>query len=126
MSGVVLETSMLARAATAVQEAGIKIHTAVRELKRRENEAASFMQRFIHKEIEQRSRTRDAAYWDAIFPGLSPAERAARRIDRMLVRGTVAGVASAAGASAAELMSMYTQGAATLLAAPLGVVSVGA
>jgi len=126
MVAVLSETNLLGRAAIAVQEAGTKIHTAVRELKRREDEAASWMQRFILKEIEQRTRTRDAAYWDAIFPGLPPAERAARRIDRMLVRGTVAGVAAAAGASAAELMSMWTQGAAALAAAPLGVLSVGA
>jgi tellurite resistance protein len=84
------------------------------------------MQRFIHKEIEQRTRTRDAAYWDATFPGLTRAERAQKRIDRMLVRGTVAGVAAAAGASAAELMSIWSQGGAGLLAAPLGLVSVGA
>jgi tellurite resistance protein len=126
MAAVLRETNLLGRAAIAVQEAGVKIHTAVRELKRREDEAASWMQRFILKEIEQRTRTRDAAYWDAIFPGLTPAERAGRRIDRMLVRGTVAGVAAAAGASAAELTSMWTQGAATLAAAPLGLVSVGA
>ena len=126
MSAAVQESSLLGRAAVAVQEAGTKIHTAVRELKRREDEAASWMQRFIHKEIEQRTRTRDTAYWDAIFPGLSAPERAKRRIDRMLVRGTIAGVAAAAGASAAELMSMYTQGTATLAAAPLGLISVGA
>jgi tellurite resistance protein len=126
MSAVFQANSPLGRVAIAVQEAGTKINTAVRELKRREDQAASWMQRFIAKEIEQRSFTRDAAYWDAMFPGLSPAERAERRIDRMLVRGTVAGVAAAAGASAAELMSMWTQGAATLVAAPVGIVSVGA
>jgi|GEM_PF-2167799 len=126
MAAVLRETNLFGRAAIAVQEAGVKIHTAVRELKRREDEAASWMQRFILKEIEQRTRTRDATYWDAIFPGLTPAERAGRRIDRMLVRGTVAGVAAAAGASAAELMSMWTHGAATIAAAPLGLVSVGA
>ena len=126
MVALLQETNLFGRAAVAVQEAAVKIHTAVRELKRREDEAASWMQRFILKEIEQRTRTRDAAYWDATFPGLTPAERAARRIDRMLVRGTVAGVAAAAGASAAELMSMWTQGAAAIAAAPMGVVSVGA
>lgn len=126
MPAVLLETSIFGQAAIAVQEAGVKIHTAVRELKRREDEAASWMQRFILKEIEQRTRTRDAAYWDAIFPGLTPAERASRRIDRMLLRGTVAGVTAAAGASAAELMSMWSQGATALAAAPLGLLSVGA
>ena len=126
MPVVLRDSNLFGRAAIAVQEAGTKIHTAVRELKRREDEAASWMQRFILKEIEQRTRTRDTAYWDATFPGLTPAQRAEKRIDRMLVRGTVAGVAAAAGASAAELMSMWTQGAATLAAAPLGLVSVGA
>lgn len=126
MVTVTQDASLFSRAAIAVQEAGVKIHTAVRGLKERENAASSWMQRVIVKEIEERTRTRDAAYWDALFPGLTPAERAARRIQRMLVRGTVAGVAAAAGASTAELMSMWTQGAATLVAAPLGVVSVGA
>lgn len=126
MPNLLQASALVGRAAIAVQEAGVKIHTAVRELKRREDEAASWMQRFILKEIEQRTRTRDAAYWDAAFPGLTPEQRASHRIDRMLVRGTVAGVAAAAGASAAELMSMWTQGAATLAAAPLGLVSVGA
>ena len=121
----VFQPSLFGGAALAVREAGTKIGTAVRELTRRENEAASWMQRFIHGEIENRTRTRDAAYWDAIFPGLTPAERAQKRIDRMLVRGTIAGVAAAAGASAAELMSVWSQGTATLLAAPLGLVSVG-
>jgi tellurite resistance protein len=126
MPAVLRDTNLLGRAAIAVQEAGVKVRTAVRELKRREDEAASFMQRFILKEIEQRTRTRDTAYWDAAFPGLTAAERASRRIDRMLVRSTVAGVAAAAAASAAELMSMWTQGAAALAAAPLGIVTVGA
>lgn len=123
---VLVETNPLGHAAIAIREAGTKIRTAVREVKRREDEATSWMQRFIHKEIEERTHTRDAAYWDMIFPGLSPSERAQRRIDRMLTRATIAGVAAAAGASAAELMSMLTEGAAGLWAAPLGLVSVGA
>jgi tellurite resistance protein len=123
---VLTETHALGHVAIAIREAGTKIRTALHELRRREDAAASWMQRFIHREIEQRAQTRDAAYWDQIFPGLSPAERAQRRIDRMLTRATVAGVAAAAGASAAELISMSTEGAATLAAAPVGLLSVGA
>lgn len=123
---VLVETNPLGHVAIAVREAGTKIRTAVREIRRREDEAASWMQRFIYKELEQRTSTRDAAYWDQIFPGLTPSERAQRRIDRMVVRATIAGVGAAAGASAAELMSLWTEGAATLAAGPLGLVSVGA
>ena len=104
----------------ALREAATKIHTATREIARREDEAASWIQRFIHREIAQRTRTRDAAYWDATFPGLTNSERAERRIARMLTRATVAGVAAAAGASGAELLSMTSQGSLSLAAIPLG------
>jgi len=111
---------------TALREAATKIHTATRELARREDEAASWIQRFIHREIAQRTRTRDASYWDTVFPDLSPSQRAERRIGRMLTRSTVAGVAAAAGASSAEVLSMTTQGSLSLAAIPLGLASVGA
>ena len=73
-------TKALANLGTALHEAGTKIATALRELNRREEEASSWMQRFIHREIEHRTRTRGPAYWDAMFPGLLPEERAQRRI----------------------------------------------
>jgi tellurite resistance protein len=110
----------------ALREAGTKINTAVRELKRREDEAGSWMQRFIYREIEQRTVTRGPTYWDKLFPGLSSEERAQRRIRRMLTRGTVAGVAAAAGASSAEVLSLVSEGVGTVAAVPLGLVSVGA
>ena len=70
----------------ALREAGVKIGTAYREIERREDEASSWMQRFIYREIEQRTRTRGARYWDELFPGLSPEQRARQRIRRMLTR----------------------------------------
>jgi tellurite resistance protein len=111
---------------TALREAGTKIHTALREIKRREDEASSWMQRFIAREIEERTRTRGAAYWDAVFPGLSPEERAEKRIGRMIVRATVAGTLAAAGASSAEVLSIVSEGVGTVAAIPVGLVSVGA
>jgi tellurite resistance protein len=116
----------LSNVATAVREAGTKISTAVGELQRREDAASSWMQRFILREIEHRSSTRGKAYWDAIFPGLAPEQRATQRIGRMLTRATVAGVAAAAGASSAEVLSITTDGAATAAAVPIGIISVGA
>jgi tellurite resistance protein len=110
----------------ALREAGTKINTAVRELKRREDGAGSWMQRFIYREIEQRTVTRGPTYWDKLFPGLTSGERAQRRIRRMLTRGTVAGVAAAAGASSAEVLSLVTEGVGAVAAVPLGLVSVGA
>lgn len=110
----------------ALREAGIKIHTAYREIERREDEASSWVQRFIYREIGQRTSTRGAEYWDQQFPGLSPEARAQARIRRMLTRSTVAGVTAAAGASAAEVLSVAGKGATTLAAVPLGVLSVGA
>jgi tellurite resistance protein len=111
---------------TALREAGVKINTALRELQRREDEASSWMQRFIYREIEQRSRTRGMDYWNQRFPGLSADERAERRIRRMLTRATVAGVSAAAGASTAEVLSIITEGWGTVVTLPLGLVSVGA
>jgi tellurite resistance protein len=116
----------LANLGTALSEAGTKISSAVRELTRREDEASRWMQRFIYHEIEARTRTRGAAYWDAQFPGLSPPERAQARIRRMLTRATVAGVAAAGGATTAEVMSLVGSGAGAVAAFPLGLVSVGA
>jgi tellurite resistance protein len=110
----------------ALHEAGTKINSAVQEIWRREDTASIWMQRFIHREIEQRTQTRGPAYWDAQFPGLSPEQRAQRRIDRMLMRATVAGIAAAAGATTAEVMSLVTEGMAALVAFPLAVGSVGA
>ena len=111
---------------TALREAGTKINTAIRELRQREDEAASWMQRFIYREVEQRTQTRGAAYWDAQFPGLTPEQRAERRIQRMVTRATVAGVAAAAGATAAEVLSLFSEGAVALFAVPIGLGSVGA
>jgi tellurite resistance protein len=111
---------------TALLEAGTKINTAVQELRGSENAASIWMQRFIYREIEQRSVSRGPAYWDAQFPGLPPEQRAQVRMDRMLMRATVAGVAAAAGATTAEVISLTTQGMAALGAFPLAVASVGA
>lgn len=116
----------LSTLATALREAAIKINTAAREIAPRQDEAASWMQRFIYGEIAQRSRTRDAAYWDATFPGLSAPERAERRISRMLTRATVAGVVAAGSATGAELLSIGSEGTLSLAALPLGLASVGA
>jgi tellurite resistance protein len=110
----------------ALREAGVKIHTAYREIERKEDEASSWMQRFIYREIEQRTSTRGAAYWDELFPGLSPEQRAQARIRRMLTRATVAGVAAAAGASTAEVLSIAGKGLTALGAIPLGLMTVGA
>lgn len=110
---------------TAVREAGTKINTAVRELQRTEDEAGSWMQRFIFREIEQRSQTRGMDYWDRMFPGLSPEERARKRMRRMLTRATVAGVAAAAGATTAEVLSIVTDGLGAVATIPLGLLSVG-
>jgi tellurite resistance protein len=123
---VTQSTKALANLGTALREAGTKIATAVGELNRREEEAGSWMQRFIHREIEHRTRTRGPAYWDAMFPGLTPEERAQRRIQRMITRATIAGVAAAGGASTAEVMSLVTQGVGSLAAIPLGLGAVGA
>jgi hypothetical protein len=109
----------------ALREAGVKIQTAYRELERKEDEASSWMQRFIYREIEQRTISRGAAYWDEQFPGLAPEQRARARIRRMLTRATVAGVAAAAGASTAEVLSIAGKGVAALGAIPLGLLTVG-
>jgi tellurite resistance protein len=110
----------------ALFEASTKINTALRGLKQRENEASTWMQRFIGREVEQRSRTRGADYWDRVFPGLPAEERARRRIRRMLTRATVAGVSAASGASAAEVLSVAGDGLGAVAGVPLGMVSVGA
>jgi hypothetical protein len=111
---------------TALREAGTKISNALRELKRQEDEASSWMQRFIAREIEERTSTRGPAYWDKVFPGLSPQARAEKRIGRMITRATVAGTLAAAGASSAEVLSIVSEGFGTALAVPIGLVSVGA
>ena len=119
-------SAALANLGTALREAGTKINTAVRELKRREDEASNWMQRFIYREIEQRSHTRGMDHWDRLFPGLPAEERARRRIARMLTRATVAGVTAAAGASTAEVLSIVGEGVSAFAAVPLGLLSVGA
>jgi tellurite resistance protein len=125
---MLIPSPMLALSAvtSALREAGIKIHVAAREIVRGEDQASTWVQRFIYREIEDRARTRGPAYWDEVFPGLPPDERAERRIRRMVTRATVAGVAAAAGATAAEVLSTGSNGTTALLAIPLGVASVGA
>jgi tellurite resistance protein len=110
----------------ALREAGVKVRTAARELRRHEDGASSYLHRFIAREVEQRLEQRGPAYWDQLFPGLPPEARAARRIRRMLTRATLAGVVAGAGASAAELLSIGSDGVAAAAAVPLGIVSVGA
>jgi tellurite resistance protein len=110
----------------ALREAGVKVRTAVSELRRQEDGASNYLHRFIAREVEQRLEQRGPAYWDAMFPGLPPEARAARRIRRMLTRATLAGVVAGAGASAAELLSIGSEGVAAAAAVPLGIVSVGA
>jgi uncharacterized protein (DUF697 family) len=117
---------LLTNFGTALREAGTKINTAVRELRQRDDEAANWMQRFIYREIEHRTRTRGSEYWNAQFPDLAPDQRAEKRIGRMLTRATVAGVAAAAGATTAEVISIATEGTGAVVAVPLGLASVGA
>jgi tellurite resistance protein len=111
---------------TAIQEAGTKIGTAARVIARGKDEANTWLHRFIHREIESRLLTRGPAYWEEVFPGLAPEERAARRIRRMLTRATVSGVVAAGGASTAEVLSLAANGTLAALAIPLSIVSVGA
>lgn len=110
---------------TALREAGVKVRTAAREIARAD-ERTTWVQRFIYGELSPRAKSRGAEYWDNLFPGLPPIERAERRIDRALTRATIAGVAAAGGATAAELISIVTDGAAVPIAIPLGLGSVGA
>jgi tellurite resistance protein len=119
-------SARVAEVGVALREAGVKVRTAARELRRREDEASSYLHRFIAREVEERLEQRGPAYWDRLFPGLPPEARAARRIRRMLTRGTVAGIVAGAGASAAELLSIGGDGVAAAAAVPLGIVSVGA
>jgi hypothetical protein len=55
-----------------LREAGSKVGAAAVEILSRDETAGSWLQRVIHREVESRARTRGAAYWDAMFPGLSP------------------------------------------------------
>lgn len=125
-SAAALSSTALSNFGIALREAGTKINTAVRGLRQHEDEASSWMQRFIYREVEERARTRGMDYWDKLFPGLSAQERAQRRIQRMVTRATVAGVGAAAGASAAEVLSIVGEGVTAFVAAPLGLASVGA
>lgn len=125
-SSLPASSARVAELGVAVREAGIKIRTAVSELRRQEDGASSYLHRFIAREVEQRLEQRGPAYWDVMFPDLPPEARAARRIRRMLTRATLAGVVAGAGASAAELLSIGSEGAAAAAAVPLGIVSVGA
>jgi hypothetical protein len=111
---------------TAIQEAGTKIGAAARVIARGDDEAHAWLHRFIHREIENRLLTRGPAYWDEVFPGLAPEDRAARRIHRMLTRATVTGVVAAGGATTAEVLSLAADGTLAALAIPLSIVSVGA
>jgi tellurite resistance protein len=111
---------------TAFREAVLKIGTAARKIARREDEASVWVKRIIYEEVKNRVRTRGPAYWDDLFPGLPPEERAERRIRRMLGRCTVASIAAGAGATTAEVLPLVTKGFAAPAAVPLGFVSVGA
>ena len=73
-----------------LQEAGAKIDAATREIARRRKPGESWVQRVIHRELENRASVRGPAYWDEVFPGMSPEARAEARIRRMLARATVA------------------------------------
>jgi hypothetical protein len=112
--------------ATAVWEAGAKISTAAREIAHIEDETSSWVQRFIYGELAQRASKRGGAYWEANYPNMTPEQRAEARMRRMFVRGTVATMAAAAGASAAEVMSIATDGAVAPVAVPFGLLSMGA
>jgi len=124
ISSVVSERALLL--GVALREAGVKVRTALREIRRHEDDASSFLHRFITRELEERAEQRGPAYWDQLFPGLAPEARAARRIRRMLTRATVAGVTAGAAASAAEVLSITTEGLAAAAAVPLGIASIGA
>jgi tellurite resistance protein len=109
-----------------LREAGSKIHAAAHEIAAHPQRADAWVQRVIYREIEQRGRSRGPAYWDAVFPDLSPAARANARIRRMLERATVASVAAAAGATSAELLPLITKSIAAPIALSLAAFSVGA
>jgi len=110
---------------TAVREAATKVRTAVREIAKKDPET-SWMQRVIYGEIALRAQTRGPAFWDDLYPGLSAEQRAAARIQRMIKRATLAGVAAASGASSTQILALVTDGLAVPIAVPAGMLAVGA
>src|ERR1041385_2644510 len=94
----------------AVAEAGTKIGTAARGIAHADDKTA-WVHRFIYGELAERAEKRGPAYWDELYPGRDSAARAEQRIRRMRVRATIAGASAAAGATAAELVALATEGA---------------
>lgn len=118
--------SYVRTATAALRDTGARIYAASRQLVRSEEGAKSWLSRVIATELARRAATHDAAHWDRTYPGLTPEQRADARIRRMLMRATAAGVLGAAGASAAQIASASTDGAAAPIAVPLGLLSIGA
>lgn len=107
-----------------MREAGSKVATAARGIARADRSTA-WIHRFIYGELAERAKTRGPEYWDRLFPGAPPEERAERRIRRMLTRATIAAVAAAGGVTASELLSM-TDVAVAPVALPIGIACMGA
>ena len=120
------ESQVLSAVLVGLREAGSKVNAAAREIAAREDGADHWVQRVIYREIADRAASRGPAYWDTLFPGMSPDERAQARIRRMIVRATAAGVVAAAAATTAELLPLLSKSVASPIAIPIGLLSVGA
>jgi tellurite resistance protein len=109
---------------SALRRAETTLRHSVREVERRESNAADWMQRFVTREVQRRVAARDATRWETGSDSLTREQLARRRIRSILARGTLASAAAALGASSAGVLSVLSEGAAVPGALPLGLFSV--
>lgn len=76
-----------------------------------------WFRRLIDEHIRHHAGTRDAAHWEAVYPGMDMEARAAAEIARVARKSAVVGAVASVGASAGEIASLTTEG----MGAPLGI-----
>jgi hypothetical protein len=107
-------------AVAVVGETAGKLKAALKAATRSHSAGETWLQRLIILRLCERASLRGPAYWERHYSGLTPEERAQRRVTRSIRRSTAAGVTAAALATSGELVSLLTEWQSLPIGALLG------
>ena len=83
----------------------------------------SWFRRIVAQHVKKHEQTIELGHWDKLYPKLEVEERARDQIKRVARRASAAGFVASIGASAGELLSLFTEGIGAPIGVPLAALS---
>jgi uncharacterized protein (DUF697 family) len=98
----------------------VKLRNALKGVRVAQVRDGTWFRTVLERHAQTRATTLSPEHWGDVYPGLDVEARADKHVRVMARRAAAAGALASAGASAGELLSLFTEG----LAAPIGVPAV--